>query len=59
MTRDQIIREEFEMWQLGDGKFPRVIERSTANQGGYLLAQTQSDWTAWQAAWAVAEGYSA
>ena len=59
MTPDQIIREEFERWQLGDGKFPRVIARSPTNPDGYLLTQTQGDWTTWQAAWAVATGYRA
>jgi hypothetical protein len=58
MTPDQIIREEFERWQLGDGKFPRVITRSPTNLDGYLLAQTQGDWITWQACWAIATGYS-
>ena len=58
MTRDQIIREEFERWYSYQGSRPRAIARSATNLGGYHLSQTECAWITWRAAWTIATGYS-
>jgi hypothetical protein len=45
------MREAFERWASNDGLWPAAVERSG---DGYRLAQTQSSWVAWQAAWKAA-----
>ena len=59
MTRDQIIREEFERWQSDDGKRLDLLDRSLGYPENYRYASVIANWHAWKAAWAVAEGYSA
>lgn len=59
MTRDQIIREEFERWFTDQGATPGAVTRSATNPEWYRLMQAQASWKSWQAAWAVAEGYCA
>lgn len=58
MTHDQIIREEFEAWYAPIyGAHRKITWVEDRNQ--YHPREAQDAWTAWQAAWAVAEGYSA
>ena len=47
------IRQEFEGWASGYGTWPKAIERNL--NGAYRLAQTASDWAAWQACASVLE----
>jgi multidrug resistance efflux pump len=47
MSSDQV-REAFEHWFSDGGEHPLACQR--AADGGYLLAQAESSWTAWQAA---------
>jgi hypothetical protein len=47
MSGDQV-REAFEHWFSDGGEHPLACQR--AADGGYLLAQAESSWTAWQAA---------
>ena len=54
MTRDQIIREEFEAWAMHAN-----LERDQHFPVAYRDPAINAQWLAWQAAWTVAEGYSA
>lgn len=58
MTRDQIIREEFEAWQSDGGKRLDLLDRSLGYPENYRYASVISNWHVWRAAWAVAEGYA-
>ncbi len=44
-------RAAFEDWFSDEGKWPQAVQR---NGDGYMLAQAQSSWQAWEAATAVA-----
>lgn len=48
-------REAFEAWTTEAGRWPAAVKRD--GRGQYLLAQTASAWTAWQAAlqWAASQ----
>ena len=39
-------RKAFEVWFSDGGEYPKAVQRN--QQGGYLLAQTQISWMAWQ-----------
>lgn len=43
-------REAFEAWASDNGQWPKAVARNGEN---YLLAITQSYWSAWRAAWAL------
>lgn len=57
MTPDQIIREEFERW--ASDAHGRMPSRDGFRPEKYYPSSTQDAWEAWQAAWAIAEGYRA
>ena len=44
---EEELRALFEQWYSDDGKHPKSIERS--NNGGYVLMQAATSWTAWEA----------
>lgn len=44
-------RAAFEHWFSDEGQWPQALQR---NGEGYMLAQAQSSWQAWEAATAVA-----
>jgi hypothetical protein len=46
-------RAAFEHWFSDEGKNPRAVERSDRGYDHYRLAQAETSWTAWRAAWAA------
>ena len=55
MNPDQIVREEFEAWV----RPGQTVERDMFFPATYRDPALNAQWLAWQAAWAVATGYSA
>lgn len=48
MPAEDAARLAFEAWFSDSGQSPKAVQRSG---DGYLLAQAQSAWSAWQGAW--------
>ena len=49
---NEAMREAFETYMSGDGRFPKAVERD--GSGGYLLGTARAGWADWQAAWRAA-----
>lgn len=56
LTPDQIIREEFERWAFPAGT---ALDRDMFFPATYRDPAVNTQWLAWQAAWAIAQGYVA
>lgn len=55
-SKESRLRAEFEAWYSDGGEYPLACQR--AKDGGYMLAQAESSWTAWQAAYRAASASS-
>jgi hypothetical protein len=52
VSNEAAVREAFETYMSGDGRFPKAVERD--GSGGYLLGTARTGWADWQAAWRAA-----